>query len=766
MKYFAVLFMIVFSINPAAASPDWSRENIKYAQESLYELGYQPGPIDGLWGSKTKEALRSFYRDYDLKNPNFYVFRAHIHSVLHDQFSFLEEILDKEAAIRFENRIGFGAPEYRVARYVGKTRNQAIKIVVDELREYQDRYRQPSWVYEMKPVGLKDDYYFTILGDEPCDGSWLVRSLEHKWLNAAIQSPVPQFDRISTFWLDHFSVQFSAYFEPHAFAKHIDFIRSWRGKNLPELLKASLYDASNIVFLNNDKSHKNNPNENLAREFLELYSLGEGNYTEQDIRELAKLLTGLSYNANEEAFWSSPDLKYRGEVKILGRRINSLDQFISALTNSPLFGEFIVTKYYNTFISEKSPSEEFVKKLNRRFKASDFDLISLFEQTLKTEEFWSKQNELMLVKQPIDLYIGTARTLNSSGSLPFNSYFLDQLISAMNASNQDLFEPPSIEGWRNGMDWLEGQQVQLRSDRLYKLFKKEKFEPSNLDKANVRNAWRKINEFKAYEQGLRKFYSKAGADDLRIETLHFSFPQRAFAAKQYSNMEFILTGVDFRKSKLGDIQFWLQKRGQKASQMVFSKHLNPEGFLGSAKFTGNDHQLQLRLTLPLSSSQAYKNLNTTDRALVRRLFEATLAPLDHQNRAHYIKLTKPTETRAKKWLLNLHNHTKIEQISDLSDKKIFLYSIFDPNDWRLELDNAKYQKAMCDEKYYEYSNVVEQYFITLPQDDGRRYRVKADYARRANSPFRLSELLLPDINIDVDDEDYMSILASEAYNLK
>jgi hypothetical protein len=102
----------------------------------------------------------------------------------------------------------------------------------------------------------------------------------------------------------------------------------------------------------------------------------------------------------------------------------------------------------------------------------------------------------------------------------------------------------------------------------------------------------------------------------------------------------------------------------------------------------------------------------------------------------------------------------------LSDKKIFLYSIFDPFDWRLELDNVKYQKAMCDEKYYEYSNVVEQYFITLPQDDGRRYRVKADYARRTNSPFRLSELLLPGINVDVDDEDYMSILASEAYNLK
>ena len=120
MKYFAVLFMIVFSINPAAASPDWSRENIKYAQESLSELGYEPGPIDGLWGSRTKEALRLFYLDNDLKKPNFYVFRAHVHAILQDQLSYLDEVLDKEAAIRFENRIGFGAPEYRVERYVGK----------------------------------------------------------------------------------------------------------------------------------------------------------------------------------------------------------------------------------------------------------------------------------------------------------------------------------------------------------------------------------------------------------------------------------------------------------------------------------------------------------------------------------------------------------------------------------------------------------------------------------------------------------------------
>ena len=127
----------------------------------------------------------------------------------------LEQKLTIEEAIRFENRIGFGAPYDRVQRYIGKTRKEAIDLVINELENYQDNFEWPNW---------KDNYIPTSFIEQglerskrSCRISSFRTDLEFKWSRAILSNKVPQFEKLALFWLDHFSVAFDEYNQTHSF---------------------------------------------------------------------------------------------------------------------------------------------------------------------------------------------------------------------------------------------------------------------------------------------------------------------------------------------------------------------------------------------------------------------------------------------------------------------------------------------------------------------------------------------------------------------
>ena len=355
----------------------------------------------------------------------------------------LEQKLTLEEANRFENRIGFGAPYDRVKRYIGKTRKEAIDLVINELENYQDNFEWPNW---------KDNYIPTSFIEQglerskrSCRISSFRTDLEFKWSRAILSNKVPQFEKLALFWLDHFSVAFDEYNQTHSFVQHLEFIRKNSIGKFDDFLRQSIMDPAIIVYLNNEQSTTQKPNENLAREFLELFSLGEGNYSENEIKNLAKKLPGNGINHVSQNFQL---FKYKVSGQTLsafGQDFQSADEFIDLVISHPAFGEFISKKFYNEFVDLNDPSAEDLAILVSTLRKYDFSIIKLLKATISLRKFWDNNNRLTLVKSPIELVYGTARTTGVQGWKKQNNlswllfFFLSDCINLINFFGKIFF---------------------------------------------------------------------------------------------------------------------------------------------------------------------------------------------------------------------------------------------------------------------------------------------------------------------------------------
>ena len=387
----------------------------------------------------------------------------------------LEQKLTLEEAIRFENRIGIGAPYDRVKRYIGKTRKEAIDLVINELENYKDNFEWPSWKDNYIPTSFIEQGLKRSKRD--CRISSFRTDLEFKWTRSILKNSVPQFEKLALLWLDHFSVAFDEYNQTHSFVQHLEFIRKNANGKFDDFLRQSIMDPAIIVYLNNEQSTTQKPNENLAREFLELFSLGEGNYSENEIKNFAKKLPGHGINHVSQNFQLF-NYKISGQkLSAFGEDFESADEFIDLVISHPAFGEFISKKFYNEFVDLNDPSTEDLAILVSTLRKYDFSIIKLFEASISLKKFWDQNNRLTLIKSPIELVYGTARTIGVQGWQKQNN--LSWLVFLSKDFGQDLFNPPNIAGWPTGKQWLSGQFLEKRMSKLEShfstsnLFKKE-----------------------------------------------------------------------------------------------------------------------------------------------------------------------------------------------------------------------------------------------------------------------------------------------------
>ena len=138
------------------------------------------------------------------------------------------------------------------------------------------------------------------------------------------------------------------------------------------------------------------------------------------------------------------------------------------LISHPAFGEFISKKFYNEFVDLNDPSTKDLAILVSTFRKYDFSIIKLFEATISLKKFWDQNNRLTLVKSPIELVYGTARTIGVQGWQKQNN--LSWLVFLSKDFGQDLFNPPNIAGWPTGKEWLSGQFLEKRMSKLKIIF--------------------------------------------------------------------------------------------------------------------------------------------------------------------------------------------------------------------------------------------------------------------------------------------------------
>jgi uncharacterized protein (DUF1800 family) len=291
-----------------------------------------------------------------------------------------------------------------------------------------------------------------------------MNAMQRWWLRRLIESPRPMEEKLALFWHGHFATSYRTIENSyHMFLQNQLFRRHAAG-SFADLLHAIVRDPAMIAYLDNNESRKGKPNENLARELLELFSLGEGRYTEKDIKEGARALTGHTFEHN--AFVFRREWHDEGSKTILGKS-GSLDGegFVRAILDRRDAAEFITMKLYRFFVHDLPPTPEarrvaggVVKQLATTLLSAKYEVRPMLRRLLLSEHFYDPANRLARIKSPVELVVGVLRSLNT----PVRD--LGILNDALDLMGQSLFYPPSVKGWDGGRSWINTSTLFVRQN--------------------------------------------------------------------------------------------------------------------------------------------------------------------------------------------------------------------------------------------------------------------------------------------------------------
>jgi uncharacterized protein (DUF1800 family) len=208
-----------------------------------------------------------------------------------------------------------------------------------------------------------------------------------------------------------------------------------------------------LIYLDNAGSRKQAPNENFAREVMELFTMGEGHYGERDVKEAARAFTGYSLDRETGTYRWRPLLHDRGEKTVLGRtgRFEGKD-VIDILLARPETAEFVTGKLWREFVSSVLDAKE-VQRLATVFRDARYEVKPLMRAMFLSDAFWSDANRGVLVKSPVELVVGTLRLFQVQ---PMD---LRPAVIACAALGQNPFAPPNVKGWPGGEAWINSSTL-------------------------------------------------------------------------------------------------------------------------------------------------------------------------------------------------------------------------------------------------------------------------------------------------------------------
>jgi uncharacterized protein (DUF1800 family) len=391
-------------------------------------------------------------------------------------------------------RAGFGGTQQQVSEYAALSRQQAVERLLAGARAIPET-PAPEWVNDPieRPGKLKD------LSDEErraFQRALFEKSVELRgwWMREMIVTPSPLTERMTLFWHNHFVSSQQKVKSPQLMYRQNLLLRRHALGNFGDLLHAAAKDPAMIIYLDSAANRRGEPNENFARELMELFTVGEGRYTETDVKEAARAFTGWSLERDTFEFRFRPFLHDSGPKTVLGRTGNlGGDQVLDILLAQPSTAEFVVTKLWREFVSP-TPDPAQIKPIARAFRESGYDIKTVLRHLLTSETLYTPANPARLVKSPVDLIVGTLRQLElaTGDALPF--------ALAARQLGQDLFAPPNVKGWPGGEAWINATTLLGRRQFIERLLRAAEPRPE-------------ISERElASEVGVSKSAFSAGAD--------------------------------------------------------------------------------------------------------------------------------------------------------------------------------------------------------------------------------------------------------------
>lgn len=365
-------------------------------------------------------------------------------------------------------RAGFAPTDAQVRDYADLTRTQGVDRILQETRTTAIT-PPPGFVSDATPLRYPN------ANSAPPEERRAFRQMQIRqglelrawWVQEMLVTPSPLTERMTLFWHNHFvSGQQKVRFTRLMYAQNATF-RAHALGNFGTLLHAASKEPAMLIYLDGAQSRKQQPNENFAREVMELFTLGEGHYTEQDIKEAARAFTGWSIDRDAGTYRYRPALHDRGVKTVLGKSGNfDGDAVLDIVLGKPETSRFVVTKLWREFVSpDPDPAE--VERIAQVFRGHRYDIKAALRALFLTAAFWSADHRGTLVRSPVELVVGTLRQfdIEPAATLPFAVAAADM--------GQNLFSPPNVKGWPGGEAWINSNTLLARKQFLDRLARRD-----------------------------------------------------------------------------------------------------------------------------------------------------------------------------------------------------------------------------------------------------------------------------------------------------
>ncbi|MXW30585.1 MAG: DUF1800 domain-containing protein [Chloroflexi bacterium] len=339
-------------------------------------------------------------------------------------------------------RAGFGASPGELARF----REMGLQATIDHLVDFDD---------------IDDGALEERLAAQELDLEQSLNQLQRWWLQRMAYTARPLQEKMTFFWHGILTSSFRIVGKGPYMIEQNRLFREWGMGRYDELLKAVSRDPAMMTYLDSRSNKKAAPNENYSRELMELFTLGIGHYTEEDVRESARAFTGWQLS-RKRGFYVNAKQHDNGRKTFLAHRGRfDGDDIVDIIMEQPAAAEYICNRLW-TFFAYPDPEPEVIERLADVFRRNGTEIRPVVRAMLESDEFYSSRARGALVKSPVELAVGAVRAL----AVETDFRPLDKPIEQM---GQEIFMPPNVAGWPGGVTWINSSALLQRVNMAGKI---------------------------------------------------------------------------------------------------------------------------------------------------------------------------------------------------------------------------------------------------------------------------------------------------------
>lgn len=352
--------------------------------------------------------------------------------------------LTLQDAAHLLRRTSFGATEAQIRALIGQTPQAAAAQLLS--------FPETTLDTPFKPL-------------EAVNPGAAIKLMEAGWLREMVLTPYPLRERLTLMWSNHFVIGTDKVKNVSALQGYLTVLRTHSLSHFTDLALAAVKTPAVMHYLDNDQNRRGKPNENLGRELLELYTAGIGHYSEADVKEGARALTGWTYQggrgnkqfADPQTFTFNPKQHDGGSKTYLGQTGDfGGDDIVRLSAGHPATAERVALKLWRSFVSD-APDAAGQARLTETYRQHGGDLKAVIQDLLSSQEFYAARSSI--IRSPAEFVVGALRSSNHS-DISEKTYL--NLSSTLARLGQQLLHPPTVKGWDGGREWINDGTLLLR----------------------------------------------------------------------------------------------------------------------------------------------------------------------------------------------------------------------------------------------------------------------------------------------------------------